>query len=441
MTQTQRYIAVAMLGLAIVHYFFVNFQRNAIPGSIFNELQTDLACDAAQIATLAAAYTICYAFGQFITGPLVDRFGGTRVIMVGGFLVGLSSILFSISSSPLLLALSRGLSGLSCTTIYLSIVKECDRLYSSHFAQVIGFVVLCGYSGGAMSTVPLVKCTSIWGWRNCFLVIGIFIIALSVVYACFWAKSPSIPIRQTAKLPFKTYLKVLTNTRLLRFFFSYPIHYGLYNTLQLVLGKKFLEESGGMSSACAATCCGILIFYSAVLNQILGLASGWCQNRRRPFYLGMMTVSMSCFFIIVVSLLLKGPSPALGWVFFLAYVSGASVPAFTPITTALGREYNSRDDIGVVVGLINTFAYGSAAVFSCLAGFVLNFFHDQAIVRADGGAIIYPDKAYALTFSIFLVIAIIAFFIGRPLPETYGETISDNKPCPGRLARLLHLHT
>ena len=41
---------------AVVIYFFVNFQRSAIPGTIFNELQSDFSATAAQVTLISAVF-------------------------------------------------------------------------------------------------------------------------------------------------------------------------------------------------------------------------------------------------------------------------------------------------------------------------------------------------------------------------------------------------
>jgi hypothetical protein len=51
----QRGLLLVVLGLTAV-YFFAYFQRVAIPGTVFDELQTDLGIAAGQVALLGAIY-------------------------------------------------------------------------------------------------------------------------------------------------------------------------------------------------------------------------------------------------------------------------------------------------------------------------------------------------------------------------------------------------
>ena len=80
--------------LAFVSLFLIYslsyFQRTAIPGTLFNELQQDLGMTATQIAMLGASYLWIYSLMQIFAGILDDIYSGVRVAFVGGavFAVG-----------------------------------------------------------------------------------------------------------------------------------------------------------------------------------------------------------------------------------------------------------------------------------------------------------------------------------------------------------------
>ena len=92
-----------MLSAAVALYFFANLQRVAIPGSIFNELQSDLKVGAKYITALSSMFMYIYAAGQLCAGLLADRYGGERVISCGALLFCLGSVLFPFSESLTLL--------------------------------------------------------------------------------------------------------------------------------------------------------------------------------------------------------------------------------------------------------------------------------------------------------------------------------------------------
>ena len=56
----------ALLGTATVLYFFANFQRAGVPGTIFDQLQSTLGLSATAISGLSSAFMYIYAFGQLM---------------------------------------------------------------------------------------------------------------------------------------------------------------------------------------------------------------------------------------------------------------------------------------------------------------------------------------------------------------------------------------
>ena len=102
--------------LGTVFYFFANFQRIAIPGAIFDNLQRELKVSAPYITAFGAIYMYLYAFNQLVIGILVDRFGGFRVILSGGIILALGAFLFPFSDNLTLMYFSRALVGLGSST-------------------------------------------------------------------------------------------------------------------------------------------------------------------------------------------------------------------------------------------------------------------------------------------------------------------------------------
>ncbi|MHC4874083.1 MAG: MFS transporter, partial [Planctomycetota bacterium] len=165
MTKT-RYIETGMILSMTGLYFFSFFQRVAIPGSIFNDVQTEFAVSAADVTLLSAIYLFIYASLQPFAGYLADRYGGIRVVIISGILLFLGSVLFPSSRNLWELYISRGLVGLGASTMYLCLVKETDHYFKENFAPVFGLVCLLGYSGGLVATRPFRSLVEHIGWRD-----------------------------------------------------------------------------------------------------------------------------------------------------------------------------------------------------------------------------------------------------------------------------------
>jgi sugar phosphate permease len=74
---SRRLARVAFAAMLAV-YFFGFFNRSAVPGTIFNELQQEWHLSASAIVSLGSVYLWIYGSMLLVAGVSVDRFGGIR---------------------------------------------------------------------------------------------------------------------------------------------------------------------------------------------------------------------------------------------------------------------------------------------------------------------------------------------------------------------------
>lgn len=424
LTPRERRFAVALFVFGLMLYFVVNIHRVALPGQIFSELQTELKVSASAIAALGTSFMYIYAIIQLLVGVMVDRYGGMRVLALGGVVLSVGTLLFAFSTSYWMLFLSRGIVGLGCGCAYLSIVKECARLYRSRFTMVLGFVVLFGYSGGIAGTYPFVRIVNAYGWRAGMLgiaALGIFVVA---GIALLWRYVKKPPINHAAVLSFEPYRQGFSNLHNLTGIFSFSMSFGLYYVVLTVIGKKFLEDVGGLTPEMASLCCTGMVLISAVSNQLTGILSSLVGNRRKPFILWQTRFIPTGSLLVLGALLFLPRGAVLGYVLVAAFLVIAMSSGFSPITNAILMEVNPAALTGVGVGIGNFSSYAFVALFSSLVGGVLDIFSGQATVDA-AGVLHYPDAAYLVLFVIFLLLGAGAHAMARRLRETYGYNIND----------------
>ena len=74
---------MAILFCGVIMYFFTNMSKVLIPGTVFNELQS-AGLDVKSISALGAFYMYAYAGSQLLAGIFSDRYGGVRILLIGG---------------------------------------------------------------------------------------------------------------------------------------------------------------------------------------------------------------------------------------------------------------------------------------------------------------------------------------------------------------------
>ena len=389
------------------------FQRTAVPGTIFNQLQADLNLNAFQIAALGASFVYIYALSQTLVGMLADKYGGARIVTYGGLLFCAGTLTFPLLDSPSELYLCRMLAGLGASTMYLSLVKETDHIFGhKNYAVVMGVVYFVGYGGGLCGTLPFERLIAVFSWKNVLLGSGILSFLL---YGLFLLGKRMVPPSGVTpgKLSFAPFLKVLCNPWSWLILYCATVNFAIYFIIQTVFGKKFLEDFTGMSSSGAAACifaltcvCMTVLFSSSILSRLM-------RNRRKPLIL--FSTALCLLNTILMTLAIYFGFN--GTVFAVCYLLYAVASGFSVIFSMSEQEVNSPDTMTQATGFINMINYLAVAVFSILVGILLDSFGGQQV----NGAVIYSKQAYLTLFLLLMIPAATSFLASFFIPETRGK--------------------
>ncbi len=411
----------------LLFYAISYFQRTGIPGTIFDQLQTGLDINAVQVAAFGAAFIYVYGTTQLFIGMFVDKYGGIRVLTVGGILFCLSSILFPFFNNLTILYLLRIVMGLGASTIYLALVKEADyRFGHKNYSIMLGIFLVCGYLGGLFGTLPFERLSAAFGWRNVLIAIGVITVATYLFMLLMKRTIPPEKIKTDLKLTLRPFLAVLKNRLSWQLSFSSAVNFSIYFVIQTVFGKKFLEDYAKMDSETAAACIFALTLVSVVILLVSGVLSRLMRNRRKPqiiFSAALCLLNTSLMFIAI-----QFDLPA--WVFAFCYMVYAVVGGIAVIFTILMQEVNSPETITLSTGLLNGSNYISVAVVSLLIGMLLDCFAPENAVA--GKPVIYPKEAYLTLFAVMILPALVSFINVFFIPESNGKFINGTKSSADR---------
>ena len=400
------------------------FQRIGIPGTIFNELSKEYGFTAVQIAGIGTSFVCVYSICQLFVGMLADKFCGIRVITWGGLIFCIGVIGFPLVCGNLwAMYAMRFLTGLGASSMYLSIVKETDRLFGrQNYSVFLGIVYFVGYSGGLFGTYPFERLNNHFNWINVLLVIGVVSVAMYLIVIFTKRIIPPGPIAKT-NISFKPLLYFLKNRYMLMLIFCSSIVFSTYSTIQMVFGKKFLQDYVGLSSAGAAK----VIFFQTFTCMLTLLGFGTLirlmGNRRKP----QMIFSASLAFLNTLGMVLVmkyGLPSALFVAGFLLYsVASGSAVAFSLVA----QEINARDTMTQATGLNNLSNYLFVAIGPLLIGKLLDSYVSQNVL-VEGQAVVYPAEAYQMVFLLLLIPTGIAVLMSFFLPETKGHYLHQHLP-------------
>ena len=189
-----------------------------------------LSATIAQLNFTFTLFSIVFACGQLVWGPLSDKFGRKPILLFGLTLASCATIACAFSVEYWQLLCLRGLQaiGASCFVVLNAIVRDLydggvATRWRAHLAAVSGLSISIAPSIGALSVSAL-------GWRGTFIASSIVLIVTLVMIKCFYLETGTRNHTSNTQQILKNYLSLLTNNidylmHTLQGAFAYSVHF------------------------------------------------------------------------------------------------------------------------------------------------------------------------------------------------------------------------
>jgi AAHS family 4-hydroxybenzoate transporter-like MFS transporter len=324
-------------------------------GFIAPAIRAEWQVPAAQLAPLFGAGLAGLMAGAFLFGPLADRFGRKRVLVVSVICFGLGSIACAFSGSLWGLVALRFVTGLGLGGALPNAITLTSEYCPVKRRATLVTTMYCGFTiGSSLGGLASASLVEAYGWRSAFLVGGLLPLLLaplllwrlpeSVRYLVLNGKQPSrivATLRQIARdmlipadatfaadepLP-GTRVSQLFKPQLLRgtlliwltFFMSLLVIYMLSSWLPTLL------RSTGASLKTAA----LVTMMFQLGGTVGGIALGWLMDRANPHYVLAVSYTLAGVFVAALGCLTATPVLAGAAVFAAGFcVSGSQTGAY-----------------------------------------------------------------------------------------------------------------
>ena len=396
-------------------FFFTSMSKMLVPGPIYNHLLQDLSLNPAEVAGLGAAFMYSYAVSQLLIGVYSNRYGGVRILLIGGTLFCSGMIGFPLVSHLPLLYLFRIFTGLGAGIVFIGIAKILADLFSFRFAMVLGIALFIGYLGPVTGTVPVVWLIHSLGWRTALLLPGLaalFFLAGIALFAKGTIKK-TVPGQTFHLLP-----ALFRVPGMLLLCVSSAIMFGIYYSLLTQIGQKSFEDVYHWSRYSASLCITLLTLVVAFNNVFTSFLLKLTKGRTRP-------ICISGMVVVVIGTLLGSLSFRYGLpaVCLLIGFVLASIPAgFFSLFSLVAKEINPPENAGLAIAFLNFSAFACIALFGNLSGAVLARWKNDML---PGG--IFPPVAYETLFWFLFGSALVALVLSLFVPNVVQKSREDDE--------------
>ena len=408
----KRGILFTLIALGCLFYFFANFQRIAIPGAVFDLLQHELSVSAPYVTAFGAIYMYIYAFSQLVIGVLVDRYGGLRVMLTGGIILGIGALLFPITSNLPVMYFSRALVGIGGSTFYLSLIRELRECFSDkNFGIAISVMLCIGYCGGIAANAPFVFCMRYMNWREILVILALVVLLGVVVFAALSFKIKYPEINKNVRLrtlPFRLVLHKKHNRNL----FSFACcNFGISYAIQAIIGKKFLEDFCCMPTSKSALVLSAMAVIAAAFNIINASVCKMCHNHRVMFLKNASVITFGCLLVICICLIMNLRTDFIAIIFFILAANASLTSLLVPVLHLTNRKMMS----GTAVSIMNFCFFTMVGLLGTAMGFLLNLFESEKV----GNVIVYSNESYLAVFGLFFLLSVFELYKAMKLSDKY----------------------
>jgi MFS family permease len=315
----------------------------------------DIRTNFEQIGLAATLALVVYGAGSMIGGPLSDRIGCTRVIEIGSFFVGASTLIMLRAFDIAVLGIGMMFVSFGASFYHPTANRLITEIFKGKVGNAMGIHGALGNLGQFLTPTIAFWVGMLFGWRSVFVLMGFLTATVGLLF-------------ETMKIP-----RILSSRNDLRKIAYLVRNRGLMvATFYLILGAlsyqgivfflpTFLLVERAVNRDIAAYAYSIMLLVGVAGEFLFGRASDKYGCKR----IAVLT-NLGAFLGLVV--LLTIPFPPLAVTLFIL-IYGVSVFGNEPAVTSLVGGIMPREYSGLVYGLMFTLAFGLGSVSTTIAGY------------------------------------------------------------------------
>jgi len=330
---------------------------------------TDFNTDNSVLGLMSGMYFYSYAAAQIPVGIMLDKIGTRKTLTLLGIVASIGNLLFSLSPTVSILALSRGLIGFGVGGFYISALKTlAERFNPKRYATLTGALTSIGHLGGVVASSPLALLTLSLGWREAFLIVFLLMF-LFVTVAWFTINDNEGKLLKEKRSIRQDFGKILSNRQLLKIMPVPFFIYGCFVSFQGLWAGPFLMDVYGMSKANASLFFMFISIGFMVAFPLAGIISDKL-NRKKPVLLTGIILSLLYWLLMSIFGAVLDNYQLLALLAFLGISYGITCIFLTIPATMFPLEI-----AGSAIASLNIFNFIGGGFFQYLMGFIIDSTH------------------------------------------------------------------
>lgn len=331
-----------------------------IVSPLISTITSDLNINISYGGYLVTSYSISYVIFSLLLGPISDKIGRKKMIMIGMSLFCIASFYTGLSKNYIMLLVARGFSGIGAACAAPNVWSYIGDSFEYKERGKVTGIVASGLSLGMILGVPIgAFLTKLINWRQNFYILGLIALLSAVLMLKFL---PNIVDTNHINYHYKdAFITVLKKRNIIisfivTFLISFA-NFGLYTFLGYWLNKAFDLNIIYIG----------LFFIIAGLGNFFGArTSGSFSDKYGKKNIALISMLVMALVIILLPIVKFSIYLTAIMVFFWLAAGGAAFTVMQVIATKLSLEAR-----GTVMSINNSFFWGGAAIGSAIVSFII----------------------------------------------------------------------
>jgi MFS family permease len=346
------------------------------------------------ISTAALLNFLSMGVGSFVWGALSDRLGTRRVVLLGGVLLGLGTVLASRATTLTQFQLSFGvIVGFAAGSLYAPLTATTTRWFTRHRSLAVA-LVSAGLGLGSTTTAPLARwIITNYDWRTAMLVLG-DIAWLVIIPAALLVREPTaLPGPAAPELTADEAGRDLTVGQALRTPQFAAIAFTYFACCAAHSGPIFHMVTYALDHGVTAMAAATVISVAGLASLSGKIVCGLIADR-----VGAKRVLVAGLLLQVVGINLYLVTRELSHFYAVGLMFGFAYGGVMPLYAILVRDYFGARIMGTTFGAVGFASTLGMALGPVAGGWLYDALGSYAWLYIGSGAIGFGAAAIAFTF-------------------------------------------
>lgn len=322
---------------------------------------------ATALSTLALTQVAVYALMQIPVGMLLDRFGATRLILIGAILMTGAQVMLAYAPTLELAVFARVLVGVGDATTFVSGLRIIGAWFRPRKVPIMQQIFASsGQIGQFLSSIPFAILLGFSGWTISFLTAASLSVIVVIATVLMVRDSPRRRFESRPVSLRGAFVKLgesfaRPGTRLgfwAHFTTQFPA-----TIFALLWGYPLMVEGLGLSTPLASSLLMVPVIAGMVCGPLLGILTARYPLRRSNIVMAAALAVTSGWILLV---LWPGQPPL--WFFIVVLVLMGVGSTGSTIGFDFARTFNPASSYGSASGIVNVGGFAASSITFLLVG-------------------------------------------------------------------------